>query len=97
MNSTKILVWNLQLIYTKLTKNMSEQLKQNKVLQQNPAPPPPPAPNCNQPFTPCWCASRPNHPKCKDVETVPIHDYYFDITIFGLIIIFTLRKLIFKK
>ena len=35
-------------------------------------PPPPDSPDCREPFTPCWCESRPNNPHCKDVNSVPI-------------------------
>lgn len=31
----------------------------------------PPAPPC-RPFTPCWCESNPNHPRCEDVVALPI-------------------------
>lgn len=50
-------------------------------------PPPPDSPNCREPFTPCWCESRPNHPKCKDVEPVPINSGMIIILIILAIII----------
>lgn len=27
---------------------------------------------CQKPFSPCWCESRPNNPHCKDVISVSI-------------------------
>lgn len=57
-------------------------------------PPPPFTGNCQEPFTPCWCESRPNNPHCKDVVSVPITNYPLSIiaVISILIVIYNRMK-----
>ena len=57
-------------------------------------PHPPPPDNCKESFTPCWCASRPNYPHCKDVNSVPINSGMIIILVVLAIIIGFKYKLI---
>lgn len=45
----------------------------------------PPEP-CREPFTPCWCESRPNNPHCADA--LPIDNMLFTIIIASIIILY---------
>jgi len=51
----------------------------------------PPNP-CQEPFTACWCESRPNNTHCADA--VPIDNNYLSITIVALILIYGGFKII---
>jgi len=51
----------------------------------------PPEP-CREPFTPCWCESRPNNPNCKDVDNVPIDNGLYLLIIAAIILIFKFNK-----
>lgn len=48
----------------------------------------PPEP-CQEPFTPCWCETRPNNPHC-DVVSVPIQSDFLTFVIVAGIFIYML-------
>jgi hypothetical protein len=68
--------------------------------------PPPPPPNdfygkpsedeCDIPFTPCWCETRPNNPKCKEIDAVPLESGYFSLLILVMIYLVISKLKIWK-
>lgn len=51
---------------------------------------------CQRPFSPCWCETRPKNPHCKNVPSVPIESDFFSILILFLIVVFLAVRHDFK-
>lgn len=49
------------------------------------------------PFSPCWCETRPNHPRCQETPALPISNMFFEIGILLLITILILKSKKYEK
>lgn len=49
------------------------------------------------PFTPCWCETRPNHPRCQDVPALSIESVGLSLTIIILVVWYLRKKKVFTN
>lgn len=46
---------------------------------------------CQRPFSPCWCETRPNNPHCNSIVSLPIESDLFSCLIIVAILIYLIK------